>query len=126
MVLEAVEREEKIGETMTKKSKIGIFFLVVTFLAFSNIYAQETAEEAFDKGSKHFESGNFDGAISDYSKAIELKPNHTKFYYNRAVTYYSKQEYAKAWEDVHKIEALGDSIHPDFLKELKKASGREN
>jgi hypothetical protein len=48
-----------------------------------------------------------------------------KAYNNRGLAYYYKREYDKAWEDVHKVQSLGQQIHPEFLKILRKASGRE-
>ena len=47
-------------------------------------------------------------------------------YNNRGVAYYLQGDYKKAWEDVHKVESLGDQVHPDFLKALRDASGRQD
>jgi hypothetical protein len=33
--------------------------------------------------------------------------------------------YEKAWDDVHKAEGLGWQVHPEFLKALREASGRQ-
>jgi len=66
----------------------------------------------------------YDLAISDYSKAIELKADFAKAYYGRAVAYYHKREYDKSWQDVHKAEALGHKIDSKFLNKLKRASGK--
>ena len=69
--------------------------------------------------------GQYDRAISDFDKAIELNPRLAEAYYNRGLSYYFKREYDKAWDDVHKAQALGYQIHPGFLKALRKASGRQ-
>ena len=45
--------------------------------------------------------GNYDFAIKDYTKAIELKPEFT-IYYNRGNTYYEKGDYDRAIEDYTK------------------------
>lgn len=60
-------------------------------------------------------------AISDYSKAIDLRPDFAKAYYSRAIIYYNKREYAKSWQDVHKAETLGFKVDSKFLKKVSKA-----
>ncbi|MDD4955751.1 MAG: tetratricopeptide repeat protein, partial [Candidatus Omnitrophica bacterium] len=67
----------------------------------------------------------YDKAIFDFNKAIEIDPGSALAYYNRAVAYNAKGKYINAWEDVHKAESLGHKIPRDFLEKLKKASGRE-
>jgi hypothetical protein len=43
----------------------------------------------------------------------------------KAVVYYHKGEYDKAWVDVHKAQILELQVHQGFLKILRKTSGRE-
>jgi len=63
--------------------------------------------------------------ISDFTKAIEINPGYAGVYYNRGFAYYFKKEYEKCWEDVHRAQALGYEIPPQFLDNLRKASGRK-
>jgi tetratricopeptide (TPR) repeat protein len=79
----------------------------------------------YNRGVAHHDKGEYDLAISDYTKAIEINPKHAFAYNNRAVAYYFKGEYDKAQEDVHKAQSLGDQVHPGFLKALREASGRD-
>ena len=46
-------------------------------------------------------------------------------YLNRAVAYYYRRDYDKAWADVKACRRLGGEVFPVFLGELRKASGRE-
>jgi len=69
------------------------------------------------------QKGDYDRAIDDFTKAIDINPRFATAYNNRAVTYLRKREYKKAWDDVHKAQKLGIKIHPKFLKELREASG---
>jgi tetratricopeptide (TPR) repeat protein len=69
--------------------------------------------------------GEFDRAISDFTKVIEINPKHAIAYNDRGIAYFSKREYEKAWDDVHKAESLGWQVHPEFLKALREASGRQ-
>ena len=41
-------------------------------------------------------------AISDYSKAIEITPNNSSLYYNRATIYGNTNQWDKAVEDLNK------------------------
>ena len=68
--------------------------------------------------------GQFDKAIADYNKAIELNPRYAKAYYNRGLAYFFKKEYDNAWNDINRAQDLGYQIHPEFLKNLREASGR--
>ena len=72
--------------------------------------------------------------LSDFSKAIEINSRDvtSRFYRwcsydSRGHAYYRKKDYDKAWNDVHKAEEIGFGIKisPQFLKALRKASGRE-
>lgn len=78
-----------------------------------------------NRGVAYDRQGNPDKAVLDYNKAIEIKPTEGLYYYNRAAFYFHKQEYDKSWADVYKIESLGVKVHPDFIKRLQHASGRE-
>ena len=69
--------------------------------------------------------GNFNQAVYDFSKAIELNPGFAFAYYNRGVIYFHKKDYDKAWDDVLKAESLGYNADPNFLNDLKNASGGE-
>ena len=67
--------------------------------------------------------GQYDKAISDFDKAIEINPRFAKAILSRGIANYFKGEYGKAWEDVHKAQSLGYQVHPAFLKALGEASG---
>jgi tetratricopeptide (TPR) repeat protein len=80
----------------------------------------------YNRGVAYEEKGQYDLAISDYNKALEINPRFTDAYYNRGVTYYYKREYEKSWKDVKKAQSLGYQIDPEFLDRLRKLSGRQN
>jgi lipoprotein NlpI len=64
-------------------------------------------------------------AISDFSQSIKINPKLGQAYNNRAIVYFYKGEYDKAWKDVHKAEALGYKPKPKFIEQLKAESGRK-
>jgi hypothetical protein len=51
------------------------------------------------RGNSHGNIGNYDQAIADYSKAIELNPNEGNAYYKRAHAHYSKGQLSRAVAD---------------------------
>jgi tetratricopeptide (TPR) repeat protein len=83
------------------------------------------ANAYLNRGNAYQNKGNPGQAISDFTKAIELNPNDGQIYRTRAFLYFSRREYTRTWEDVHKAEAMGCSFDPGFVKELRKASKRK-
>ncbi len=67
----------------------------------------------------------YDQAISDFNKALEIDPGLAEAYFNRGRTYYIEKKYDKSWEDIKKAQDLGYKIPPEFLQDLRKASGRQ-
>jgi tetratricopeptide (TPR) repeat protein len=118
------DRPAKIKTRIRKKAAIFILLMLVvgTLLGF---YPKKSDNPVnyYNQGSIHLQKKQYDRAIFDYTRAIEISPGFAAAYYNRALAYYDKEEYEKAWHDVHKAEGLGYVIHPIFLKNLRKASG---
>jgi tetratricopeptide (TPR) repeat protein len=106
-------------------SAIRIFVLIgVLFSIISSAYA-ETVEEYCVSGNSYYRQGDFTQAISDYTKAIEMNPDYPEAYVLRAMAYYKEKEYDKSWADVYKAEELGFAVSPEFISDLKQASGRD-
>ena len=68
--------------------------------------------------------GQYDQAISDYTRTIEINPRNAMAYNNRGLSYAQKGQYDRAWEDVRKAQGLGYKVDPVFLEGLRKVSGR--
>jgi Tfp pilus assembly protein PilF len=77
------------------------------------------------RGVVYCNRGDFVNGIGEINKALKINPRYAATYTNRAISYYLKKEYEKAWGDVHKTESLGDKVPPGFLKALREASGRQ-
>jgi len=82
-------------------------------------------EAYYGRGLAYGCKGEFDKAIADFTTVMVFDPGFAAAYNDRAVAYSSKKEYDKAWTDIHNAEKLGYKVNPDFLIDLKKASGRE-
>ncbi len=79
----------------------------------------------YTRGFAYRYKGDYDQSISDFDQAIEIDPKYAAAYYGRAKSYFYKREYDKAWEDLYKAKKLGCKVEPEFLQELRKASGRK-
>ena len=78
------------------------------------------------RGMANLRKSENDQAIADYTSAIEIDPQRFAVAYaERALIYFVKKEYDKAWEDVHKAQSLGQEVREGFLKALREASGRK-
>jgi tetratricopeptide (TPR) repeat protein len=63
-------------------------------------------------GYAHFELGEFDRAIKQYNRAIEINPDYAKAYNNRGLVYFVKGEFERAILDYSKA----IKIDPDLAK----------
>jgi len=60
----------------------------------------------FNRGLAHEKKGQYDEAISDFTKAIEIKPNYARAYRMRGEAYFNKGQYDKAIPDLKKAIGL--------------------
>ena len=59
---------------------------ILVFLIASASYATaycQTADDYFNRGNSKYDLQDYRGAIADFTKAIELKPNNADIYFNR-------------------------------------------
>ena len=70
----------------------------------------ENAAAYYNKrGVCYYNKGDYDQAIADCTKAIEVDPNYHNAYDNRGVSYHKKEMYGKAIEDYSKAIELNPS-----------------
>jgi tetratricopeptide (TPR) repeat protein len=105
---------------------------IILIFLFTYASAQQKQTESrdvefyFNRGLGSYWKGQYDQAISDCTKALEINPRNAAAYNNRGIAYFHKREYEKSWKDVEKAQSLGYQIQPKFLDDLRKASGRQN
>ena len=83
-----------------------------------------SASEHLKQGEAHTDQGQWDEAIAEYSKAIELAPEVAKGYYSRGIAYDNKTQWDLAIADFNKaIELLDDAglikVAKQKIKELR-------
>ena len=60
------------------------------------------ADAYYNRGDAYSEIGEYEKAVADYNKAIQVDPNDADAYYNRGCTYGEMGEYDKAIADFNK------------------------
>jgi tetratricopeptide (TPR) repeat protein len=79
---------------------------VIAFLSLQSVYESMTPGHALyysNRGDNYLNNGNYDLAIAEYTKAIELDSSLTSLYYNRGLAYESKGDYKNAISDFSQI-----------------------
>ncbi len=70
--------------------------LLITIVFVTSLSYCQTAEEYFNKANNKSDSKDYQGAIVDYTKAIELNPNYSDAYVNRGDTKTKIQDFQGA------------------------------
>jgi len=83
--------------------------ILICYTAFP-IYAQVSAEEYINSGNEKADAGDYQEAIKDYNKAIELNPKDAEAYYNRGLAKVKLGDYRGAIEDFNKAIEINPKI----------------
>ena len=78
--------------------KVGLIALVGTMITVG-VYGCKEAKDYYNRGVTRFKNGENDGAISDFTKAIKMRPGYGIAYYHRAMAYLHEQQYDQAIAD---------------------------
>lgn len=87
--------------------KLFLFLLLFYFFVVGSAVASEIeAQKHFDQAVRLFLSKNYEEAIAEFSKAIELNPKFDRAYTNRGIALMEKGEYDRAIDDYNKATEL--------------------
>jgi Tfp pilus assembly protein PilF len=93
----------------TVNKSIGIILPIAFFFLFSHASAQQKQNEPkdakfyIDRGIAYGEKGQFEQAIDDFTKALEIAPRSAEAHYNRAIAYLNKGRFDWAVDDLTKV-----------------------
>ena len=76
-------------------------------------YAQ-SARDLLNSGVDKAQSGNLQGAIADWTKAIEMNPIFTKAYFNRGVAKENLKDYQASIADYTKAIEIDSEYYPAY------------
>jgi Flp pilus assembly protein TadD len=72
------------------------------------------------RGRVKYAKGDNGAALADHDQAIKIDPNYAKAYKNRAMVYFTMEDFDKSVENLRKAESLGFKVDHEFLKLAEK------
>ena len=79
------------------------YLAIIVFLSSALTVSAQSDEKAIRKGNRYYNSGNYEQAIENYRKALEIRPNNAKAQFNMGDAYYAKQSYDTAYNEFQKV-----------------------
>jgi tetratricopeptide (TPR) repeat protein len=76
---------------------------------------EKDAEAYYNRGVAWQKKGDYDRAITDYTKAIEINPGDALAYYNRGNAYQGKGQYERAISDYNKAIELNPKFAEAYV-----------
>ena len=84
-------------------NKIVKYLTIIVLVLFALSASAQSDEKAIRKGNRDYKSSNYERAISNYRKALEIRPNNAKAQFNIGDAYYAKQSYDTAYNEFQKV-----------------------
>ena len=88
---------------------------------------EEVGELNFKKGMSYFGQGEYDKAIAEFEKSIELDPNHTESYYylgqcylQKGIIEYNNKNIFKAYSLYRKANKVAEQVIPLYKKNIEE------
>ena len=108
-------------------SRVALFAGAAALMALTpNTHAQSSVDSLLNKleqkgvltvdEAKALKAENVHGSIDDFNKAIELKPDSTDAYNNRAITYFNQGNKKPGCRDAQKVCELGNCVTLEVAK----------
>ncbi len=86
-----------------------LLFISIGLLFPGQAQCEQSAEILFKQGCAWFNQGDYESAIADFTKALELMPNNSKAYNNRGTAWFYKSDYDRAIADYTKALEINPS-----------------
>lgn len=92
-------------------------FLIYCFLYSAHLSLGQSASDFYKRAVARYNQGDFAGAITEYSRAIDIRPNSAVLWNNRGVCKYKLLRYSEAIKDYGvALDLDKDYIHAYFNK----------
>jgi len=102
------------------KNKFAFILLAFTIFTGSQSYSQ-SAKKYFKSGNTKYHNKDYNGAIADYTNAIEHKPDYFDAYFDRGLAKDNLKKYKEAIDDYTKaIEIKPKDFHAYFNRGTAK------
>ena len=79
------------------------YLTIIVFLSSVLTVSAQSDEKAIRRGNRNYKSGDYEQAITNYRKALEIRPNNAKAQFNLGDAYYAKQSYDTAFIEFQKV-----------------------
>ena len=79
-----------------------MFITIILLIGFDGLAEAKSAVDYFNSGVDYGRKGEYDRAIQDFTKAIQINPKDAEAYNNRGFAYEKKGEYDRAIQDFDK------------------------
>lgn len=89
---------------MEKVSMMRLVVLIL-FLIGSMVSFSQEAKRLLERGNEFFDKGEYEKAIEQYDKALELDPNYYQAQFNKGDALYRSEKYADAIQEFEKVTA---------------------
>lgn len=86
----------------------------------------EFASAYNNRGNSFAFKRDFQQALKDQAKAIEIDPGYGRAWFNRAVTHFQLGNLQQAFYDLEQAEKKGYRPHPQFRKDLEREMRKQN
>jgi tetratricopeptide (TPR) repeat protein len=97
--------EQRRKRHMKKRNALSVWLLVIGGLFTYGCYTEgynKYADDFFNQGVVWFQKGEYDQAIEEFTKVLEMAPEGSEnyvVYYNRGLAYYKMRDYGRAIKD---------------------------
>ena len=92
-------------KNLSKSLFLSVFVLIATSIVLISC-GKENAYSKYKSGSAKFQLKDYHGAVDDFTKAIELKPEYIEAYYSRAICESKLGKTDEALADFNKVTEL--------------------
>ena len=97
---------EAAVEAVKKGKRDEAIGLLTKVIDSKEVQGEQLATMYYTRGDLHSQTGKLDQAIADYTKAIEIMPDHAAAFHDRATAYALQKKFTEALDDLSRAQFL--------------------